>query len=213
MMSARSQRKAGMSGDKYVDALRRMGVEPDWRIQQAPEFLGRHDIDVRPAKTFATAASTGVAIGDSVARYEGTLEKRLGRKMFAEHGYIVGVFVMRPHLFNDQLDNPPDGQAQTIEDFYLADNLRSVDEYNERLVSIATTDSAYAERFAYLRNGIHMYGSGKTWLNTFAPDDLQEAVFVDSADVPTGDQLGANQVAVHATLHSKGVTPVPPNSF
>ena len=48
MMSARSARRANMSGDKYVDALRRMGVEPDWRIQLAPEFLGRVDKDVFP---------------------------------------------------------------------------------------------------------------------------------------------------------------------
>ena len=41
LVQARSDRRAQMTGDKYVDAMRRLGVNLDWRVQMAPEFLGQ----------------------------------------------------------------------------------------------------------------------------------------------------------------------------
>lgn len=210
MQSARSQRKANMSGDKYVDALRRMGVEPDWRIQNAPEFLGRADKDIQPIKTFNTTA-TGT--GDSVARYEGTLEGGTGRKMFAEHGYIVGVAVIRPHIYNENTVSPPDGQQKAIEDFYLADNLRSQDTYAEEFFANANADDLYAQRFAVYRNGLHIYGAGGgDWANVFDPAFQQEAVFVTGNTLPVSDELGGDGIAFQCKTLTLGQTPVPANA-
>jgi len=211
MMNARSARKAQMTGDKYVDTLRRMGVEPDWRIQNAPEFLGRKDIDVHPVKTFNTTA-TGT--GDSVARYEGTIEFDIGKKMFAEHGYIVGIFIIRPHLFNTQADVPPDGLARLREDFYLGDNLRSQDTYDEARFTSGSAADFISQRFAYLRNGFHHLGLGDgSWATTYAVGAEQNLVYPQGGTLPIGDELGTAEVAIAADVHSKGQTPVPKNAL
>lgn len=210
MMNARSQRKANMSGDKYVDALRRMGVEPDWRIQQAPEFLGRVDKDVLPVKTFNTSA-TGQ--GDSVARFEGTLEYRTRRKMFAEHGYIVGIFIMRPHVFNQNLDVPPDGAKWDIEDFYLADNMRDQDTYAEQNFTTGTGETVYAQRFDYLRNGSHVRGDGVQWAVTLNTGAIENVIYPSGTLLPVSDELGTQNLAFCCSTHLVGASPVPPNAL
>ena len=209
MQSARSQRKANMSGDKYVDALRRMGVEPDWRIQNAPEFIGRVDKDLLPVKTFNTTA-TGA--GDSVARYEATIEHTFKRAMFAEHGFLVGIFTLRPHIYNNSLQQPPDAVQQSIEDFFLADNLRSQDEYDDALIGPGG-GSFFTQRFAVYRNGIHMYGNGSTWLNSHTAGSVSEAMYPNGFNLPVGDELGGDGLAFEAQVHSVGQTPVPANSL
>lgn len=210
MMNARSARKANMSGDKYVDALRRMGVEPDWRIQNAPEFLGRTDHPMRPVKTFNTS---GTGTGDSVARFEGTIESGFKRKMFAEHGYLVGVFTMRPFVYNDEMDAPMDAYATSIEDFYLADNLRSQDEYSEGLLSSASVSSVYTQRFAYLRNGIHAWGRAAQWVMNYNASDAENAAYPEGFALPVSDELTTGDYAVECEAHLQGATPVPPNSL
>ena len=212
MQAARSQRRAQMSGDKYVDALRRMGVEPDWRIQNAPEFLGRVDKDVMPIKTFDTSSAT---LGESHARFEGTLEKRISRKMFAEHGYIVGIFTMRPHMFNSASNAPPDGYAHEIDDFFLADNLRSQDEYDQAdfTTGVANADAIRAKRFSYLRDGYHYPGNGSTWRMDFTTSHFENIIYQLAGNIPAGTELGGDEVALCASIHSKGGTPVPPNSI
>jgi len=212
MRNMRSARRAQMSGDKYVDALRRMGVEPDWRIQQAPEFLGRLDQDVSPVKVFNT---TGTTLGDSVARYEYTLDfQTKGKKMFAEHGYIVGVTCLRPHVFNDAADIPPDGRAQTVEDFWTGDNARIMDDWNARYICGTGGDTFHTERFSYLRDGVHLYGASDTWVPTFVSStNFEAAIFLDGGKLPISDELGTNELAIHAATHMQGATPVPPQQF
>jgi len=209
MISARSQRKANSSGDKYVDALRRMGVEPDWRIQNAPEFLGRADMDIYPVKTFDTGSTN---LGDSTARYEGTLNYKTKRKMFAEHGYIVGIFCLRPHIMSDAADQLPDARHTAIEDFYLADNFASLDEYDGRIASASAT-TIHAPRFANLRNGGHYYGNGADWAVNFAPTDAPDYIYPDGQSLPVTDELTTGEVAILNMPHAKGSTPVPKNSI
>ena len=54
MKEAYATRRADMTGDKYVDAMRRMGVALDWRVQMAPEFLGKSEVDFYPKRTRVT---------------------------------------------------------------------------------------------------------------------------------------------------------------
>lgn len=210
MQNARSKRRANMSGDKYVDALRRMGVEPDWRIQNAPEFLGRTDKDLTPVKTFNT---TGTGTGDSVARFEGTLSGRVKRKMFAEHGFIVGVACMRPHVFNDEMINPPDAYQLTIDDYPLGDNLRAQDEYAENTIATANVADYFTQRFAQYRNGVHLTGLDDQWATSFTAAVQQEAVFITGNALPTSDELSSGSIALFLRSMTTGQTPVPPNAL
>ena len=150
MVAARSKRRANMSGDKYVDAMRRMGVELNWMVQQAPEYLGKHSKTVYPVKTFNTGAT---GLGDSVARYEGSCDFKITKKRFAEHGYIVGVSAIRPVLYNSQYSIPLDGLVNTISEFYLGDNTQLQDTYNEGFFAVAGVNDMYSSRFARLRHG------------------------------------------------------------
>ena len=185
MMSARSQRRANMSGDKYVDALRRMGVEPDWRIQMAPEFLCKVQKEFMPVKTFDTSATN---TGESTARYEGTLDVRCKRVKVAEHGYVIGVFALRPFLFNTAWKMPPDGTMTDIEDFFLADNLRSQDSYEGHIFGSASGTDIYVERFAAYRNGIHIVGADDEWSMGWPPTG-SNPVGIYRAVFPEGNQL------------------------
>lgn len=211
MRNARSARKAHMSGDKYVDAMRRMGVNLDWRVQQAPEFLGRQDMRVRPVKTFNTSDTN---TGKSVARYEGTCTLTTSRKRFAEHGYIVAFAMFRPDLNNGQLVAAPDGMALEREDFYLGDNLRAQDIYKEEDLTAATNPDAItaAQRFAYLRNGIFGAGSGTTdWINRVSPGNVQELAYPAGLEFPVSNELGGAHIAWMCESKFIGQTPVPPN--
>ena len=207
MMVARSRRKAQMSGDKYVDALRRMGVEPDWRIQMAPEFLGRKDMDFRPVKTFKTADTD---YGDTVARYEGTLEFNIPRKMFAEHGYIIGVMMVRPHLALGFV--PMDGILYAgYDDWYFGDNTRSQDQFAaQEYVNTVGTNDLYSQRFAFLRNGQHLVNGGD-WQNSYTA--TSEANLLYPTWTPaTSDELPTDYAFLVET-HLTGQTPVPPSAL
>jgi len=211
MINARSARKAQMTGDKYVDTLRRMGVEPDWRIQNAPEFLGRIDHDCLPVKTFDTSATS---TGDSVARFEGTLERTIGKKMFAEHGYIIGIFTMRPHVFNVGCGMPIDGTMRDLEDFWLADNARSQDQYDDAIITTAAGPDVFATRFGVYRNGTHVYGAGNSWAATLgAPANVDDVVYPNSNFFSTGDELGGDDVAFLNQSVLMGSTPIPATSL
>ena len=207
MMSARSRRKAQMSGDKYVDALRRMGVEPDWRIQMAPEFLGRKDVDFRPVKTFKTSDAD---YGDTVARYEGTIDLNVPRKMFAEHGYIIGVFMMRPHISLGLA--PMDGlRFAEYEDWYFGDNTRSQDEFPESdYVNTVGSSKMFSQRFAHLRNGQHLTRLG-TWQNMYTATSGTNLVYPSWVST-TSDELPTD-FAFLVETHLTGQTPVPPSAL
>ena len=101
----RSDRRSDLTGDKYVDALRRFGVNLDWRVQNAPEFLGRWDAEFEARETRATdAANTGTA----QVRFQGDILCDLGRKSFAEHGVVMFVLAVRPFDFNSTARGAPD---------------------------------------------------------------------------------------------------------
>jgi len=92
MASARRDFKTDASGDKYVDVLRSMGVDPDWRIQQAPELLGVESREVAPSYSTSTQALT---LGQAATKYVFGMNPQVQNKSFSEHGFIVGVVLLR----------------------------------------------------------------------------------------------------------------------
>lgn len=120
MQKARSRRRAQISGDKYVDALARMGVSLDWRVQQAPELLGKTHLRVRPRYWTDTTATT---LGSQRSQYSAELKHRYSGKRFAEHGLVFTVVCAR---LIAPLGNaaPHDHDMTTIDDFYTGDDPR-----------------------------------------------------------------------------------------
>lgn len=105
MSRYRSDRRSDLTGDKYVDALKRYGVSLDWRVQNAPELLGRWDAEFDAKETRATdAANTGVA----QSRFGGRIECDIPRKFFAEHGIVMMVLAVRPFDFPGSAKAAPD---------------------------------------------------------------------------------------------------------
>jgi len=92
MASARRDFKTDASGDKYVDVLRQMGVDPDWRIQQAPELLSVESREVAPTYSTSTEAAS---LGQAATKYVFGMNPTVMNKSFSEHGFIVGVMLLR----------------------------------------------------------------------------------------------------------------------
>jgi len=132
-------------------------------------------MDIYPVKTFDTGL---INLGDFTARYEGTLNYKTKRKMFAEHGYIVGIFCFCPHVMSDAADQLLDARHSAIEDFYLADNFASLDEY-DGWIAFVFAITIHAPRFANLRNGGHYYGNGADWAVNFVSIDVPDYIYPD----------------------------------
>ena len=204
MRNARSKRRANFSGDKYVDTLRRMGVNPDWRIQMAPEFLGTVGMELKPGRTFNT---TGTNQGQAVARFAADVKHHVKNKRFTEHGYVMGVLLFRPHMVNHLYGAPPDAIQQKVEDFYLGDNAGIMDIQNEELIADYSGNDLYTHRFAANQFGINTYGLDDDWAILDSSVQAEDVIYPALSQLPTQNEIGGDEVAVAAHTHVTGRTP------
>jgi len=212
MMNARSQQRSQMTGNKYVDTLARMGVDASWMVSERPEFLGTKSKLVGPQ---LTANTTATEAGFETARFTCNLSVDIRNKHFAEHGYIVGVascrpIVMtsgrRPNDFRPTLDmNPEDW----LPSFYTADNLQTKDTYNKFLVDAVSPDQAFTERFAYLKKGEWLLGSGTTrWNANNQVIQISDAIYPNSGLLSFSEELGGAQCAITTSHKLSGKIPI-----
>jgi hypothetical protein len=215
LMNARSTQRSQMTGNKYVDTLARMGVDASWMIAERPEFLGTKSKMVAPQLTGNTT-STDSAF--ETARWQCGLEVSLKNKHFAEHGYIVGVAGIRP-LVIDSGVTASDAYVGVFDgygDFYKADNLQSRDKVSEQMILSSGTDSAFTDRFAYLRSGQWQTGyiTANPWYAQSTNTTLAQAIYPVPENIPFSDELGDVSVdtkaqAAFTTSYSiTGKTPV-----
>jgi hypothetical protein len=202
-----------MTGNKYVDAMLRLGVKLDWRVQVAPEFIGACHKEFEPKDTRATYSGTIPAqaaanTGQSFSRYQETLECHVPRKFFAEHGYVHALLAVRPFAFNAGFLAPADAVNVAYEEFFLGENQAGVDGYDSGQFA-GGADEAYTMRFEYLRSGHNMIGLRSTapWVPTDVSSDLSNAVYISAFDIAGTDQL-QNQLATFTRVRSGGPTPV-----
>ena len=151
LQQARSKRRAQATGDQYVDAMRRMGVDVDWKIQNSPEFLGMQQMIVDPKLVSATDTTS---LGKGASRYEFTIEGGFQKKRFAEHGLIIGLVAPRPMFVHHESPSPLDGTMVTIDDFYLGDDSRRHDEIPDNRFSNSSVEDAILPRHSR-----YLYGS------------------------------------------------------
>lgn len=216
LVEARSKRRADMTGDKYVDAMRRMGVNLDWRVQMAPEFLGQSLVEFDAVKTRGTynkEAATNTVLGQAFARYQATLDLQLKRKFIAEHGIVWFVLAIRPYTLSQNVPNPLSAMRAARSGFFFGDNQAGV----ETVVgdSLGVVGDSYLPRFQWLKSGQNLIGkkSAEPWLPQYSPTTIQGFVYPPTVTTPNDGQLGAAVAAVWSRLVAGGPTPVKTNQF
>lgn len=203
MRDSRSKNRASISGDKYVDLMRTMGVDLDWRVQNAPEFLGSMTKKIAP---FTIDSSESASLQDRNSRFRGALNiNMVKRKAFAEHGTIWLLACMRPAAHSET--HAPDSNLTTRDRYYMGDNMN---------VYEGGTDSGYKNaRFEHYRSGRSVFGNEESvntmpWLTNTAGQEL-ENIYPDPGQWLTQGDMGSYQFSVTADLTTSHLTPVPPN--
>ncbi len=204
MRDSRSKNRFSISGDKYVDLMRAMGVDLDWRVQNAPEFLGSMTKKIMP---FTLDSSEAASLEDRNSRYRGVIDlQQSKRRAFAEHGCLWVLATMRPAAFNEVA--VPDSSLKARNVFYLGDNATIFEGNNAE-------GSSKVARFEYLRSGRNVYGrsvgnDNTPWL-TNTPTQNKHDVYPDPAQWLPQSDMGGQQVSVVADMRVNHLTPVPPN--
>lgn len=204
MMNARSQQRSQMTGDKYVDTLARMGVDATWMIAERPEFLGTKSMMVAPT---LTAITSDTSSGEEVARFQASLKCSIKSKHFAEHGYVIGVASCRPIIIASDRGSV-DQYKTTIDDFYSADNLDTRDTVIAEGNGF-TGDDAWAQRFAYLKNGAWIRGKHESWAVTAPMTSFKDVIYPQNVDLPISTELDTKDYAITGSFVATGKTPVP----
>lgn len=112
----RIKRRRELYGEDYFDFLRGLGVKTNYQMLDRPEVVARvlnavHITDV-------VSTSTGTSLG-SLAGH-GITQQRTGvkKKMFPEHGTLIGLVVMRPTPIQPHNSQYMD-HATDYQDFWL----------------------------------------------------------------------------------------------
>lgn len=220
MQNAKQGRRAQMTGDKYVDAMLRLGVKLDWRVQMAPEFLGAAHIDFVPKDTRASysnasPSTSGAAnTGQSFSRFQETIRLKTKRKFFAEHGYIFACVAVRPFAFNEGFTAPADAHIRQYSDFFLGENNQGVREFGAGDYIKGAVGTLFTHKWEYLHSGHNMIGDSSTnpWVPTDNSQNVDNGIYPTPLDIPSTGQL-ENQMAVFARSACSSISPARRNTI
>lgn len=220
MAQAKMAHRAQMTGDKYVDAMLRLGVKLDWRVQQAPEFLGacHHDFaptDSRGTYQAATPATGGAAsVGFAQSRFQGRLRLQTKRKFFAEHGYVFVCLGVRPHVFMANGQAPADSRMIASQNFFMGDNMVGTDPVSMTTLTGVAGDAGEVFRFEPYLSGSNMVGQ-KTqasnldlWVPNDVPPTQEDAFYPRWTPVPNNGSLTGFSLAAYSRCSASGPTPI-----
>jgi len=188
----RARRRQKMTGDKYVDTMRLMGVELDWKIQLVPEFLGSSQQVIQLKEKSSTSGSD---LTPRAAEFSARMSLNVTKRFsFAEHGYIMVLMGLRPSM---QVANtsPPDALAFTRDDFFRTD-----------ADAIADSQGGYRSRYSQYRQGRNLVGNFANQ-NTFALPATAD-LYPDPATYSVSVGSGPNHYAFTADVAVKGLTQV-----
>lgn len=213
MRDSYGRRKADMTGDKYVDAMRRMGVDLNWTVQNAPEFLGTISKEFGPKETRATfTGASGPDTGQAFVRYAESLNLKTGRRFFAEHGIVMGILSVRLMDFTEAAMNAVDSACIRLDTYFQKDNNTGTWFVQAPFIP-GTAAAARLPRFQYLHSGQNVIGQRSTtpWVITRESGDLDSQVY-PALDLPQTSSL-AVPMAVYCRGRSTGPSPVRKNMF
>lgn len=197
LRDSRARRRQKLSGDKYVDTMRLMGVDLDWRVQMAPEFLGSSQ-QVVFGKVAQSASSTDLA--PRATEWSGQHQLVIKRSLaFAEHGSIMVLAGMRP-LVGVATVNPPEAVFTTQSQFFRPDTAQG---------PTATSASTSGERnIAYLRgrNGVGWNQNQNGFVDQSASFHV---LYPDPAQFVPATGSGPRALSMLTDVSIGGLTPVP----
>lgn len=194
-----ARRRQKMTGEKYVDTMRLMGVELNWQIQMAPEYLGSGQAILMPRERAGSGDATSIAtrVSEWSGKLAATVKKRCA---FAEHGYLVGVMGFRPsYLVSDE--NPVDTLVDTTAEFYRPDTSSIME---------GSTNGRHTPRFTYYQKGNNMVGINANG-NALVVPAGSESFYPDLSYYVPAVGGGVSHMSCTADVVVKGQTVVPPN--
>ena len=104
-------------GDRYIDYLRYLGINPsDGRLDR-PEYLGGGKETLNFSEVLATANDTDTNVGDMSGHGIGLGKTNGYRKQFEEHGWVITLLSARPKtVYSNPV--PRKFQRQTFDDYW-----------------------------------------------------------------------------------------------
>ncbi|AXH76114.1 MAG: major capsid protein [Microviridae sp.] len=214
--SAKSIRRSNLTGDKYVDAMARMGVNLNWAIQMAPELLGQTSWDfeakeTRASYTPADPAPVGSSsTGRAYARYSEKRKFKTARKYFAEHGTIWVLLAVRPWAFQANYTGPQSAfQLQRSQQFW-GDNQAGVQNAPVSQVGGSGAAEVFQSRFDWLLAGQNMVGDASSvpWITKVTAPTAGVGPLVYPALAIADDATLDARFATYTRYRGMGPTPV-----
>lgn len=189
------------SGDKYVDFLRTMGSNPDWKEQVAPEFLGMNSMDMM---TRMQASTDTTNLGALRSYFAGNLKTGFRNKRFEEHGIVLGLSMLRPVIFNEGVV-PQDAEQIQIDDFFTGDQVNK--KINMTEIGGASQEMLVPPAWRYT-SGQHIYNDNDQSSMQFNVSDTALAYRQKSQSfTPLEATLGTDSYAMFLDADVKGATP------
>lgn len=192
----RARRRQKMTGDKYVDTMRLMGVELDWRVQMAPEFLGSTQQVVWPQERPSTSGNDLGARASSLDFHHQFVLKR--PVAFAEHGVVIVVAGVRPLL--GQTTSTMDARMDVLDEFFRPDTSAGPMDP----ASPANTFVSRNSRYLRGRNTVGLNQNGYFWEDPGAINDIYPTL----TPVPL-PPISVTTLSFVTDLSFGGLTPVP----
>lgn len=196
LRSNRANRRQSMTGDKYVDTMRQMGVELDWRIQMAPEFLGSsqqvlHGMEVQ--------STEGANLIPRATKYDGQHQLNLKRRFaFAEHGVILVLVGFRPLI--GRASAPQDAFINGPREFFRPD-------LGGAPMDDAGPADTYVERFGGYLRGVNVIGSNQNGFVFSDAGGLADIYPSSSQFVPL-EGSGPRALSLMSDVSYSGLTPI-----
>lgn len=195
-----ARRRQKVTGDKYVDTMRMMGVELSWQIQMAPEYLGSGQAILMPRERAGSGDATSLAtrVSEWSGKLQATLKKRCS---FAEHGYIIGLMGFRPSYLM-QGTAALDVGVNAQEEFYRPDTDRIMD-------TVSSGPNLRArERYAPYLKGINVVGVNANG-NALTVASGSAPFYPDPTGYTPVAGGGVSHMGATADVSIKGLTVIP----
>jgi len=207
LVRQKSMKRRDLTGDKYVDALMRMGVKLDWRVQQAPECLGVWKGDFNSSLIKSTASTE---TGKMVGQFKGTVPFQSGRKFFAEHGIVWLVAICKPHVFFPT-NNAPDAQVTSKNQMFFGDNQVGTGGFSMNFLEPGA-GTVLQRQFAYLHAGRSFAGqqNAESWIPQASFDaqaTIDEILYPSGVSDALLPQLGFGGLAFCTDFNHSMVLP------
>lgn len=193
----RARRRQKMTGDKYVDTMRLMGVELDWRVQMAPEFLGSSQQVVFPQQRSSTDPANLGARGSSLDfRHQFMLKRPVA---FSEHGVVLLLAGVRPLVGQDT--SSMDARMDSLDEFFRPDTSGGP-------IDPASPPNTYVGRNARYLRGRTCIGLNNNGYLLPDPGGLGD-IYPEVIPTLYPPQSGLSPLTFVSDISMSGLTPVP----